>query len=260
MSGLPDAVTDAWWGAERAVPIVHALDALLDWMEHRIEDKEPEAVSIAADLLPLSTGLLPLDLVLGGGVRRGSVTIIEADIDAQASALLNTVARQTPHRCLVEGRRFLEVVAGLLAGSAGVPEVSFTDGCMSASEWSSVVSGLRQLRGRDVLVSSTGSLTALAEVAMSAGVDVVVVHDAGRFGRPVDFVPNLSELASRSRVAVLTSANPMGDLPDWATDGSTRLGMHGFDLGGRASLVRPDPDELLAVAQVDVECLRGIVR
>jgi hypothetical protein len=260
MSGLPQDLTEAWWGTDRALPIVHALDALLDQMERRLEDDEPEAVGIPADLLPLSTGLLPLDRVLGGGIWRGTVTFVEADIEAQGAALLNTVARHVPHRCLLDGRRFFALVAGLLAGSAGVPQVSVTDACLSEREWASVVSGLEQLRGRDVLVCSTGSLAALANVARSTEADVLLVHDPGRFGRPIEFVPELAKVASSGRVAVLASASPMGDLPEWATDGVTRLGMHGFDLGGRASLVRPDPDELLAVAQIDVECLRGIVR
>jgi len=260
MSGLPEDLTEAWWGSRRAVPIMHALDALLDQMERRLEGVDPEAVDIPADVLPLSTGLLPLDRVLGGGVWRGTVTLVEADIEAQGAALLNTVARHVPHRCLLDGRRFLAVMAGLLAGSAGVPQVSVTDACMSEREWASVVSGLERLRARDLLVCSTGSLSALAKVARSTGADVLLVHDPGRFGPPIEFVPKLVEMASTGRLAVLASASPMGDLPDWAIDGVTRLGMHGFDLGGRASLVRPDPDELLAVARVDVECLRGIVR
>lgn len=260
MSGLPQDLTEAWWGTRRAVPIVHALDALLDQMERRLEDQEAEAVGVPADLLPLSTGLLPLDRVLGGGIRRGAVTLVEADIEAQGTALLNTVARHVPHKCVLDGGRFFALVAGLLAGSAGVPQVSVTDACLSEREWASLVSGLEQLRGRDVLVCSTGSLAALANVARSTGADVLLVHDPGRFGPPIEFVPKLVEMASTGRLAVLASASPMGDLPDWAIDSVTRLGMHGFDLGGRASLVRPDPDELLAVARVDVECLRGIVR
>lgn len=180
MSGLPQDLTEAWWGAERALPIVHALDALLDQMERRLEDEEPEAVGIPADLLPLSTGLLPLDRVLGGGIWRGTVTLVEADIEAQGAALLNTVARHVPHRCLLDGRRFFALVAGLLAGSAGVPQVSVTDACLSEREWASVVSGLEQLRGRDVLVCSTGSLAALASVARSTAADVLLVHGARR--------------------------------------------------------------------------------
>ncbi|QYG94920.1 hypothetical protein HC251_22460 [Iamia sp. SCSIO 61187] len=259
MGGLPEDLTHAWWGGERAVPIAHALDALLGQMDRRLAHEEP-VVADTDDLLPLGTGLLPLDRVLGGGVWRGRAVIVEADIEAQATALLSTVARHVPHRCLVDGRDVVAVATGILAGSAGVPEVSVTDARLSEREWAAVVSGLRSLRGRDVSVCSTGSLDALREVAVGAGADVLVVHDTARFGPPAQLGPGLARLARTAGVAVLASATPTEGVPSRADDGVTHLHMHGFDLGGRASLVRPDPDDLLAVAQVDVECLFGIVR
>lgn len=246
------------WRAGRAVPLEHALDILVDHMEHQLGG--PQAGEPAADVLPLSTGLLPLDRVLGGGIWRGTVVVIEADILAQGRALLATVARSNPYRCLFDGRRFLETVAWLLAGSARVPEVGIADVCMSKREWDAVVQGLGNLRRRDVLVSSTGSLGVLAGVADSSDAEVVLVHEADRFGPPIEFVPKLARMASTSGTAVLASTQAMGDLPDWALEGVVRLGMHGFDLGGRASLVRSDPYDMLVVAQVDVECLSGVVR
>lgn len=89
---------EAWSGVERAVPIVHALDALLDQMERRLKDEEPEAVESLADLLPLSTGLLPLDSVLGGDLWRGTVTSSWSCHRAQDAALLYTVARHVSHK------------------------------------------------------------------------------------------------------------------------------------------------------------------
>ena len=59
----------------------------------------------------MSTGVLAVDRFLGGGVHRGTLTLIEADISAQGNALLCTVARRIPHPCLLDGRRFFESVA-----------------------------------------------------------------------------------------------------------------------------------------------------
>lgn len=260
MGGLPRHLSKAWWGTERAVPIVHALDALFEQMDRQLGGEPPEVVWLAGYLMPLNTGLLPLDSVLGGGIGRGTVALVEADIKAQGEALLNTVARNAPHRCLVDGHDFFALVAGLLAGAAGVPRVNVTDARLSEDEWASVRSGLEQLRDMDVLVSSAGSISALSEIAVATDVDILVIHDLDRFGPPIYLVPELAELAIVCGAAVLASTGPLGDLGDWATDGVVQVGMYGFGLGGQASLVRPDPDDLLAVAQVEVECLHGTVR
>lgn len=261
MGALPDGVIEAWWGADRALPIGHVLDRLLDQMEGRLE-ASVEAPDLTAHLLPLSTGLLPLDLVLGGGLRHGTVTVIEADIEAHGTALLATVARTTPDTCLLDGPRILDLAAGLLAGSAGVPEVMLQEVGLSEREWRSLADGLRDLGDQDLHFCSTGSISALANVTRAADVDVVVVHQPERFGVPVEFLQRFSDLARQCDVAVLTAVGPMDELQSgaWAADHVTRLGMHSFDFGGRATLVRPDPDQMLAVAQVDVECLFGIVR
>ncbi|MCC5954315.1 MAG: hypothetical protein JJU45_19675, partial [Acidimicrobiia bacterium] len=60
-------------------------------------------------------------------------------------------------------------------------------------------------------------------------------------------------------VAVVTTLGVMDDVPGWALEGVQRVTLCAHGLGGRAALVRPDDDDLLAVAQVDVECLTGTV-
>ncbi len=100
---------------------------------------------------------MALDRVLGGGLQRGTVTIVEADIAAQGAALLNTVARRVPHRCLIDGYQFYAVVAGIVAGSAGVPQVNLNEACLTDLEWASVASGMGKLLGQDLMVCSTGS-------------------------------------------------------------------------------------------------------
>lgn len=257
---MPEHVTDDWWGIDRSVPIVHALDALLDQMERRLEASSSEHVAFERDLLPMSTGVMALDRVLGGGVHRGTLTVVEADIAAQANALLYTVARHLPHPRLLDGRTFFAAVAWLMAGSADVAEVSVSDASLSSREWERVAAGLKDLLDQDLLVSSTGSLRALASVATASGADVLLVDEADRFGRPIEVVTKLAMLAASSGLAVIATTGTLGELPDWALDGVTRVSMHGYNLGGNAALLRPDADELLATAQVQVECLSGIVR
>ena len=260
MSGLHARVTDHWWGRERSVTIEHALDALLDQMERCLEGPDHEGVEFEQDLLPMSTGILALDRVLGGGVHRGTLTVVEADISAQANALLCSVARQIPHPRLLDSQRFFDAVSWLVAGSAGVPEISVSEVRLTSLEWERVAKGLAALHQEDLRISSTGSLRALASVASASGVEVVLVHDVDRFGPPVEFVPKLAMLAASTGLAVIATAGILGELPDWALDGVTLVSMHGFNFGGTAAMVRADPDEMLATAEVEVELLSGIVR
>ena len=185
--------------------------------------------------------------------------MVEADIAAQARALLCTIARHIPHRTLIDGHTVSETAAWLLAGSAGVPEVLLATGQMFDDDWQRVIEGLERLRDRELLVSSTGAPAALRAVAEAGEADVVLVHDAARFGHPTQVLPALSAVACDLDLALVVSSVPIGELPERVLPGVTRVGMHGFDLGGRASLVRPDPDDLLSVEQLDVDCLSGKV-
>lgn len=259
MGPMSGGLIDGWW-SERAVTIVHALDHLLDVIDDRLNDcpemDDPEDPQI----FPLSTGILSLDRVLEGGLRPGTLTLVEADLAAQANALLCTVARLTPHRCQIDGPNFVTTVAWLLSGSAEVPEVDLLNARLSVNEWSRVQDGVVRLRDADLHISSVGTLGALIRVAQVNQVEILLVHDAERLARPVEFIQMLARFAQVSGTAVMAASGVVGELPRWVFRDVTRLAMHGYNLGGNAMLLRVDPDEMLVTAQVKVECLSGIVR
>lgn len=251
---------EQWW-SERAVPVTHAVEALLDEMEGRAHVADgPDARRAIEDVLPLSTGLMVLDRVLGGGVRRGRVVVVEAEIPAQANALICSVARGLDHRTLFDSvHAITETVGWLLAGATGIPAVAVAAEHLSSSEWEAIAGEIRRLVDQNLLISATGTVGGLEAVVAASGVDVVLVDQAGRFGPTHQVLPGLCELASTRNVAVVATSGPQGELPDWVDLGMTRVGMHGYELGGRASLVRFDPEELLSVAHVEVDCLSGVI-
>lgn len=252
--------SSTWWSAERAVPIHDAVDQVLDALERRV-DRDDTAWDLArADLAPpLSTGVGPFDVVLGGGVRPGTVTVVEADVLAQGQALLYSVARSISHRTLIDGQDVLTTAAWLLAGSAGLPGISVIQGCLSEREWRAFADGISPLANQDLAITSTGSIGALEAVTRSSGPEVLLVGDTERFGAPGELLRRLLELALDRRVAVIAVMGCLDDGQEWALDGIGRVTMQGYDFGGRASLVRPDPLTMLAVAQVEVQCLSGVV-
>jgi hypothetical protein len=245
------------WHDRRAVPIVHAIDAVLHQIVERHSDMH--RADLAAQELPLSTGITALDRVLAGGVRRGTVALLEVDLPAQAAALAYTVARRAPHRRMLEVDDVIEATEWLMAGAAGVPRVHIELQQLSEGDWRAIGDGLDVLGDQELSVSSTGSLSSLESVMMANGTDLLVVHSAERFGTPAQFLTGLAAAAIATDSAVVATTDPLGEVPGWALEHVTRLAVVGFELGGRACVVRPDHEALLAVAQLRVECLTAAV-
>lgn len=247
------------WRDRRAVPIVHAVDAVLEHLIERAEGPGFDPAQRAEQELPLSTGIMALDRVLAGGLRRGTVVLLEVDLPAQAAAVAYTIARRAPHRRMLEVRDVLEATEWLMAGAAGVPRVHITLQQLSEGDWRAISHGLEVLDGQELSVSSTGSLAALESVMMANGADLLVVHGAERFGTPAQLLTGLAVVAIATDSAVVATVDPLGELPSWTLENVTRLAVVGFDLGGRACVARPDPESLLEVAQLRVQCLTGAV-
>jgi hypothetical protein len=241
------------------MPIVHAVDAVLEHIIERAEGPSRDPADRAEEELPLSTGILALDRVLAGGLRRGTVALLEVDLPAQAAAVAYTIARRAPHRRMLEVCDVLEATEWLMAGAAGVPRVHIRLQQLSEGDWRAIGDGLEVLDGQELSVSSTGSLAALESVTMANGADLLVVHGAERFGTPVQLLTGLAAVAIASDSAVVATVGPLGELPGWALEHVTRLAVVGFELGARACVARPDPEALLEVAQLRVQCLTGAV-
>jgi hypothetical protein len=201
-----------------------------------------------------------LDRLFGGGLRRDEVMVVEADNRAQARALLSTIARMAMARRLLDGPDFSETTALLMAGAAAIPVVGVRTATMSQREWDAAVAALPHLCDQELLVSSSGTLPALARTANAADVDLLVVADADRFGAPIEVIPSLSRMASSGGFAVIATLDRLGDLPGWAMEAVSAVSMLSYELAGRAVLTRADRDDLLAVARLRVECLSGTVR
>ena len=106
MAGIPDEIARRAWRTERALPIADALDALLSRLESVAEQPEsraPQRRERGPDPgLPLATGILGIDRALGGGLRQKHLTLVEAELPAQAHALLWSIARSVPHPTVVD--------------------------------------------------------------------------------------------------------------------------------------------------------------
>ncbi|MCD9625248.1 DnaB-like helicase C-terminal domain-containing protein [Rhabdothermincola salaria] len=242
---------------QRVVSAALALDRWLDRLDQRWSAPPPLAGVI--DPEPVATGVVPLDAVLDGGVQRGEVTVVLADLVAQAGALALSAATSTEAPCLVASPEPIEVLtARLLASQAEVAAVAVADGAMSEAEWETVAAAVGMMSASALSVSDVGSLTALARVVSSADVDLVVVVDAERYGPPSDVVAALGRLSRTAGVAVLAAlADPGGEL---SGGGGRMVQMHSFRLGGAATLVHAPPGSFPTAAQATVSLVAGCVR
>ncbi|MCU0271206.1 MAG: DnaB helicase C-terminal domain-containing protein [Acidimicrobiales bacterium] len=240
------------WRPERSLPITDALHRLLDDLEQRYDTGGTEH---PPDPWPLRTGVAEFDRVCGGGLHVGWVTVIEADQAAQARALLCSIARHVDHPVLVDVPSVREATTWLLAGASGVPAACVASGMLSQADWDAIAREVPGLAARDLHLSEASTLDALAHVVDTTDPAVVLVHELERLGDTAHVLASLSRLAARGPRAVAATVSPCGDLPTWALDRVTRVGMFSHGLAGRAALMGLDDFETATVAQVAVDCL-----
>jgi hypothetical protein len=256
MSSRPRHWHQHHWRPDQAWTLADAIGFLLDDLEALYEPGD----ELPVDPLPLSTGVDAVDRVCGGGLHLGELTVVEADLCAQARALVCTVARRIEHPVLLDAGPVVDTAAWLVAGASGVPHVLVRTGRLEDSDWNAIVAAVRALAEREVWVSESDTLPELAGQVAGRGAEVVLVHELERFGPPIKVVPALAELAATAGVAVLATATAMGELPEWSTQRTRRVAMLPHGLAGRAALVRPDAWDVLSVAQVDVDGLVAALR
>ncbi|MEO6988972.1 MAG: hypothetical protein ABI239_10050 [Aquihabitans sp.] len=243
-------------GRGPVAPITEALDFLLDELEGLLDDRLPMP---PPDPFPISTGVDVLDDAFGGGLRIGMVTLIDGDLPAQAELVLGLIARRIDHRVLLDTPSVVQATTRLLSAFAGVPAAFVRKGHIDAGQWEKLVEAMPKLGHRDLVLSAAGSLMEIETAAAEQRPLVVLVQDLCRFGPPAEVVMELGEMAARRGVAVVATGIGIGELPRWSTDRTDSVGMYASKLGSRVSLLRPDPDDLLTCAHLDVDCITGVV-
>lgn len=243
-------------GRGPVAPIGDAIEFLLDELETRFSDA---VATLPPDPFHLSTGVHALDQAFGGGLRIGMVTLIDGDLPAQAEIVLGLIARQADHRVLLDTPSVVRTTARLLSAIAGLPATFVWSGYLDPGQWDRFTEALPKLGHRDLVLSAAGSLAEIEQAAADHRPLVVLVQDLCRFGPPAEVVMELGEMAARRGVAVVVTGIGIGDLPEEATDRTDSVGMYASKLGSRVSLLRPDPDDLLTCAHLDVDCITGVV-
>lgn len=252
-----DSAIEHGWRPERAVPITDVIETFLDGLERAYS--VGARVTPADEFLPLSTGVVALDRVCGGGLRRGTVTLVEGPIEAQGRALLFTVARSTTMATLLAVDRLAESTPWLLAGVSGVPATLIQSGNLEETDWRYMVAAVDKLRRVPLEVAEVWSVSGLTHVVANSQTAVVLVDNPERYGLLVDVVHELLALARTYDAALLVSAATTGGLADWHVPGVTRVVLVPQALGSRALLLAVGGEEGLAAAPIHVALLSASV-
>ena len=239
-----------------ATAITDALGRFLDELEYRLEQRP---ANDPMDPFPLGTGVAALDRAFGGGLRIGSVTLLDADLDAQATAVVSTIARRTDHRVLLDTSSVVRAAGRVLAAQADVAAALVWNGQLSDADWDDISVAVGVLAARNLLLSAAGSLGELERIASGSGSVVVLVDGLTRYGPPATVLQELGWLAARASVAVVATSSRIGDLPDWATGRVNHVHMCASMLGARTALIRTDPVDLLRITHLDLDCITGAI-
>lgn len=247
---------DRSWRPERAVPVADALDELLDHLES-IYEHPP--VDLPAELLPFSTGILALDQVCGGGLRVGTVTLLDCTLAGQSQALLYSAARQTQVPALLAVSNRLTTARWLLAGCSEVPATLIGTGQLSEKDWRAISSKIAQLAARQLQIAEVASITGLRHVAASETPAVLLTERPERLGPIEATIHALVHLAESQHLAVLCSTSQAPDLSNFNLPGLIRVVVAPYALGSRATLIRVDDEDGLTAARVEIALLDGTV-
>lgn len=251
-----------WLQGQRVVSAHHALDQLLDHLETALENWD--CGSGAGDARRIGTGIDALDRLLGGGVRRGEVVAVTPRLQGHGRALITTIARKAPTRRLFDCDEIIEGAKWALVSAANVPEVLLTQSRLSELQWQQIAGSISALSDQDLFFSSTGALWALEMSAQEAEADLVLIDRLDRFGEDDRLgsqeraLERIASMTARTGLGVVVIAGEI-DLQRIHSDEIRLVTMTSYQMGGRASLVRTDPERLLAIEHIKVDSLRVTV-
>lgn len=201
-----------------------------------------------------ATGIVELDLVLGGGVALEEVVVVAADSPLQMRAITASVARSCRLPALYAVEEPVAMARLLLAGDADVPEVLLRTGMLSERDWRRINAAIAGLAAGDIHLTAASSLDGLV-VACDGALAVLVVDEAERFGEIELVVDRLRRLAGRRRVAVLATTGVEAAQVQDSVHGSVRVvGVAASNMGAMATLIEPGT---LAVASAAVGMFAG---
>lgn len=210
------------------------LVARIDRASVRLASPLPASDSLPTDESPLlSTGFPSIDRALGGGLRRGDLTVIGGDDSSGCSALVLSLALRANHTMNpVEGRtaRALlftsetqpeRVYEKVLSMSARVPLEAIQLGAVSADERTRLATSALALRDRVPVVetvSDRGIIDILEIVEATADLQLVIVDSLegllNRDNAPVESlayaVLTLKRLALKRNIALLLTSHLSG--------------------------------------------------
>ncbi|MBB5960937.1 DnaB-like helicase C-terminal domain-containing protein [Planomonospora venezuelensis] len=194
---------------------------------------------------PIPVGLADLDLLLGGGLRPGTLTVVAARPSAGASTLLTDMCRSAAIACGVPAllvsyqspRRDIEL--RILAAEARVTLYTMRSGTVHDAGWTSLAQARPRLAGSPLRVAApvdwpTPTLAAQVEHACAEhGVRLVAVDDLNhmcpltrgdfREREVTEAAYTLRDLATRLGIAVVAAAQ-LDRGPQPRTDRRPNLG------------------------------------
>lgn len=245
---------DQDWRSERALAVADAMDLLFEDLEalYSTEDEGPPT-----NFLHTTTGLPALDRVCDGGLWPGTITVLDAALDAQARALLYTVARLIEVRCLLAVGSTVGAVRWLLSNATDVPEGLIHRGTLSKSDWASIHRHIGELTTRDIFITEAESMCGIRSLLKERGCPILLVDEPERFGPQTRVLMQLAEFADRNGVAILTTARNQPGPIHWEAENVTRVSVVPHSLGSRAALVTTGGWRGLSAAQVSIDLLTG---
>lgn len=249
-------MTDPSWRPERAISISDALDELLNAVE-AISD--PPLVDIIDDSQVISTGITALDRVCRGGLRVGTVTLLDCAMDAHAQALLYSTARRTQAATVLAGLNRLATTRWLLAGSSGVAATLIDTGHVSVRNWQAIASTIAELAERELHIAEVASIAGLRHVAATTNPSVLLVERPELLGEFGFILQNLVRLAQTHRLAILCSTAQAPGHTDWGLAGLERVFVDPSTRGSQARLVTDHETDGMSEALVEIALLEGSV-
>ncbi|MCZ7628775.1 MAG: DnaB helicase C-terminal domain-containing protein [Microthrixaceae bacterium] len=185
------------------------------------------------------------------------MTLFEAETPEASRPLLLDIAGHVDHVTLLAGHRLHWNTACLWGAAARVSQEFLAHCALDEADWDELTSVIGELATRDLWISESLSYSVLDDAIRRHGVEVLAVEDISRFDHPCRVLGRLVGMAVELGVAVVATSSHL-DLEDLrGGDRLVRVGVH--HNGGRSTLVRPDPIDLLRVEDVFVDHVTGFV-